>query len=292
MSSKVIDLMIVGAQKAGTTSLKTYLGQHPAITTHLGGEFEYFVNDMVFKGGLENAWEYSFPKKLDSNTVVAKSVGIMYLKEAMLRLYEHNPEVKLVALLRNPVDRVYSAYWYARRKGMEDIQSFEEALQANPDRFGNDWLRRRCCDYLNRGRYAEHIEALYSVFPKENITIYEFEEFKKNTSRICNIIFSELGVDSQNFQSDKLRQRHNASAMPRYAFVPRLLNGISVPNCLRTGSAFGKLRRLKRRIIKWNEKPYVPVPMEKETRKRLIAYYRPYNRKLFDLLDWDDNLWG
>lgn len=291
MSSKVIDLMVVGAQKAGTTSLKTYLGQHPALTTHMDGEFEYFVNDLVFMGGLENSWAYSFPKNLNSNTVVAKSVGIMYLKEAMLRLYEHNPEVKLVALLRHPVDRAYSAYWYARRKGMEDLQSFEEALQADPNRFGNNWLRTRCCDYLNRGRYVEHIEELYSVFPRENIKIYEFEEFKKNTSRICNTIFSELGIDSEGSHSDKLRQRHNASAMPRFALIPRLLNGISVPNYLRVGGAFGKLRRLKRRIIKWNEKPYVPVPMEKETRKQLHAYYRPYNRELFDLLGWDDNLW-
>lgn len=292
MISKTIDLMIVGAQKAGTTSLKTYLGQHPAITTHMGGEFEYFVNDLVFKGELGNSWGYSFPKEMDGNAVVAKSVGIMYLKEAMLRLYEHNPNIKLVALLRHPVDRAYSAYWYARRKGMEDIQSFEEALQADPNRFGNDWLRTRCCDYLKRGRYVEHIEALYSVFPGENIKIYEFEEFKKNTFEICNMIFSELGVEGNNFQSDKLGQRHNASAMPRYALIPRLLNGMSVPSYLKTGAAFGRLRRLKRRIIKWNEDPYVAAPMEKETRKQLLVYYHPYNRKLFDLLGWDKNLWA
>lgn len=284
--------MIVGAQKAGTTSLKSYLGKHPAITTHIGGEFEFFVNDQVFKGGLEKAWGYSFPKIPGGNIVVAKSVGIMYLKETMLRLYEHNPEVKLVVLLRHPVDRAYSAYWYARRKGMENIQKFELALNANPDRFGDNWLSRRCCDYLGRGRYIEHIKALYAVFPSENIKILKFEDFRVKTSEICNSIFSDLGVSGDDFEIDNLRQRHNVSAMPRLAFIPQMLASISLPYFLRSGAVFNKLRKLKKRIIKWNEEPFAPVPMAEETRKRLLDYYRPYNRELSELLGWDKNLWA
>src|SRR6185295_13613127 len=111
-SDRKIDLMIVGAQKSGTTSLKNYLGQHPAIITHLQTEFSFFVEEKEYINGMESAFKIYFSDVVPygSRRIVAKSAS-MYLNEKSLqRLRRSNPDCQVVILLRNPVERAYSSY--------------------------------------------------------------------------------------------------------------------------------------------------------------------------------------
>ena len=104
-----VDLMIIGAQKAGTTSLKNYLGEHPQILTHGQIEMSYFVNDVEYKAGHATGIEPYFSEAATiGKCIVGKNVAISLHEEAVARLVKHNPDCKIVFVMREPVSRAYS----------------------------------------------------------------------------------------------------------------------------------------------------------------------------------------
>ena len=98
---------------------------------------------------------------------------------AINRLYQHNPKVYIILVLRNPVGRAYSAYWYARQIGWENIVSFNDAVWMPPDR-STDPVAKRSIAYLDRGIYALHIKRILDIFPPEQVLILRFEDLKSN----------------------------------------------------------------------------------------------------------------
>src|SRR5688572_6669330 len=118
-----IALMIVGAQKAGTTSLNNSLAQHPKIFTHETLEFGLFRDNEEYNKGLDfflkNTVSKSDSSNPEKNIFIAKRVGLLHNEEMLLKLHGLNPNVKIVAVLRNPIDRAFSAFWYCRKTGME-----------------------------------------------------------------------------------------------------------------------------------------------------------------------------
>ncbi|MYF98551.1 sulfotransferase, partial [Candidatus Poribacteria bacterium] len=134
-----IPFMIVGSQKSGTSSLLRYLAQHPEIYAHPQPEMTYFLHDHEYEKGFKSAYNKYYSECPDNNRLIAKNVMVMCSPERIQRIYEHNPEMHLVVLLREPVARAYSAYWWARRRGWENIKSFEEALEAEDKRLKDDW---------------------------------------------------------------------------------------------------------------------------------------------------------
>ena len=112
---KTIRLLVAGAPKAGSTSLLRYLSQHPGITTHSQPEMSYFVIDHEFDTGYDAALTKYFPNAQPDSHLIAKHVHAMFSEDAEKRMLEHNPGMQLALLLRNPIQRAHSAYWYCRR---------------------------------------------------------------------------------------------------------------------------------------------------------------------------------
>ncbi|HEU4716985.1 MAG TPA: hypothetical protein VFU15_04100, partial [Bacteroidia bacterium] len=100
-----IELMIVGAQKAGTTSLKFYLGEHPRIQSHLHKEFAYFTDISEYGDGMNAAWKKYFGKIDPEKHIVVKNAGIYANENGLKLLSRHNPDCRIAIVLRNPVDR-------------------------------------------------------------------------------------------------------------------------------------------------------------------------------------------
>ncbi len=222
-SPRPIDLMIVGAQKAGTTSLLRYLGNHPSICIHEKPEILFFLIDEEYQKGYSWAFDKYFGHCVDNKKLLfAKNVGIMYSIEAISRLKYHNPDVNLVVMLRNPVDRAYSAYWYALREGWETLKSFEDALDAEPERLKEDSFKWRHCAYLDRSLYYKHIQTLYEIFKKGQIHIYFYDDFKKDPLSVCKQILSIFNVDMENFNIPSIK--FNKSAISRSQYLIRLIN--------------------------------------------------------------------
>jgi hypothetical protein len=182
------DILIIGAQRCGTSSLYKYLGQHPAVIPSIRKEVEYFSTR--YTEGL--AWYKShFPLRRPSS--MGQSLTFEATPDYLLhplsaeRASALVPDARVIALLRDPVSRAYSQYQHNRRLGHEPL-SFDAALDAEESRIGGElerikvdpvhparMLRRH--GYVERGKYDEQLERWLERFPPNNIHVVRSEDF-------------------------------------------------------------------------------------------------------------------
>lgn len=127
---KCIDLIIAGTQKAGTSSLKHYLSQHPEIASHKQLELTPIAYKNDFLVNYEKYFEEFFTtfSSKQHKILLAKSVSVMSSEKCISTLLKHNSNIKLILVLRNPIDRAFSAFHYAKRMGWERENSFRAAI--------------------------------------------------------------------------------------------------------------------------------------------------------------------
>jgi Sulfotransferase domain len=189
------DYLIIGAQRAGTTSLHRYLVQHPGVRTMLRTKGVHFF-DTAYGRGM--SWYASrFPTRLAA-WWVARRHGVelrtgeaspyyLFHPQVPARVAEHLPRVKLIALLRDPVVRAYSHYQHEVARGFEPL-SFEEAIEAEPDRLAGETERmlaepryhsfaHQHHSYLARGRYLEQLERWRARFDDRQLLVLSSERF-------------------------------------------------------------------------------------------------------------------
>jgi hypothetical protein len=177
------DFLIIGAQKAGTTALYSYLRRHPEIGGPAWKEVSYF--DRHYRRG--TAWyRGQFPFRNDGRIAGEASPGYLFHPLAPERVKETVPDAKLIVLLRNPVERALSHYHHEVALGREPLP-FEEAIDAEPERtrgeeerlvrepgyFSHAWWDYT---YVARGRYAEQLERWFALFPAEQLLVLASEE--------------------------------------------------------------------------------------------------------------------
>lgn len=283
--------MIVGAQKAGTSSLKSYLGEHPDLCVHKRNEITCFISDEEYALGYDAIFErYYGHLEREHAVVLGKSVGIMYLPEAARRLKAHNPEVHVIVVLRRPVDRAYSAFWYARGKGWEDIERFELAIWADSSRF-KEPVKQRNCAYLFRSLYAMHLKMLFEVFGHERVQVFLFEDLKSDPIGICQQIFRRIGVD-HNFVP-ATGKRYNTASRP---VSERLAHLIGSNNLLREAMKTilpeESRHAIKERLRKAIQREFTPPPLALETRRQLLEFFREHNERLAAMIGRDLRSWN
>lgn len=286
-----IELMIIGAEKAGTTSLMRYLAQHPAIHAPSEMEMNFFAVEREYRQGYAHAFRRYFGTARAGALVAAKSAAILDFPLAARRLREHNPAMRLVALLRHPVDRAWSAYWYARRHEWETIPTFEAAIAAEetagPPVEQPPLFSRR---YLSRGKYSRHLEALFSCFPRDQVEIVLLEELKRDPEEVCRRIWSACGLPPATLAATG---RHNGAALPRWPILARWINRPGpVKRLLRAAVPDTLASRLRTLLLRMNEREAQIPPLDPRTRRRLCAYFQPYNQELAQLLGRDLDRWN
>lgn len=291
---RLIQLMIVGAQKAATSSWLRYLAQHPDIETHQQREMGFFTNEEEFAAGFENAWARYFGHARPESMLMAKAAGLMYVPEAVSRLRAHNPQMLLIVSLRNPVNRAYSAYWYARRHGIETLASFEEALAAEPERLADGFHKHRLVIYVRKGEYIRYIRDLYRHFPPERVIIALVEDLHNDPGCTVQHIYQALpGLDNSFFPD--VRRRHNESTQPRSQLLARLLwsptSSAGAKRVVRRLLPARSRDRLQSQLARLNEREFQPPPMSSQTRVALIEHFRPFNQELAELLQRDLSHW-
>lgn len=215
------NLILIGAQKSGSTAVYDWLSQHPDIYGNPAmKDFPFFCKPEYFDQGLE--WFAGhFKGHRDESIILHGYVHYLFLHgEIAARLKAYNPELKLIVLLRNPVERAFSGYLQARKTGNESIVTFEEAIQA--DQAGKLHTLRDKVDrsYLSHGLYAQQLEAYFEHFPSHQIHIELYDEVRNNPMECCTRLFSFAGVDPA-FRP-QLR-RKNDYGRPRFAAVEKAI---------------------------------------------------------------------
>jgi len=187
--------IIIGTQKGGTSSLYYYLKFHPQVKRAIKKELHYF-NLFYDKGS--NWYMAHFPWKSDKHITGEASPGYLFHPEAAKRIKEHNPDMKLILLLRNPIERAYSAYQMNRRLGIDKRSSFEDAIKfelENKDIDSSYNYNRHNFFYLERGEYAKQLKHWSQFFDRKQMLIIKSDEFFKNTEEQLKIIYSFLEID-------------------------------------------------------------------------------------------------
>ena len=284
-----IDVMIAGAQKAGTSSLLGYLAQHPEILAHETAELDFFVNDEAFENLCMAKYFSRAPEA--GEVVLAKSATVMHTPVALSRLHEHNPDCKIIIVLRNPVDRAYSSFRWARSNGLEDLLAFEDAVWKGIERF-SDARRRRNCDYLATGLYAKWLGEIYRRFPRDQISILLLEDLRKSPKNVCRELHEFIGVDPD-FKTDVTRVWNPASE-PRSRLVQRVVRSRTSAKSAAAALLPRNARKaLGRKIEEINTRRVSARPIASETRAKLVEYYSLPNRELEELIGrrlehWND----
>jgi len=201
--------LLIGTAKAGTTSLYHYLRQHPDVFMPEVKEPRFFayVDDppaMVGpgdaasneeSGAVYTLEEYRalFPESIGASAVGEASVNYLYSETAPARIHEHLPDVQLIAVLRNPIDRAYSHYLHLLRAGREPLQDFQAALEAEEERRREGW--EWSWHYTRMGFYHEQLSRYLDHFDREQLSVYLFDEFKADNLGVTRDIYRSLGVD-------------------------------------------------------------------------------------------------
>lgn len=252
------DFLIIGGQKCGTTSLHNYLVEHPLVGRSLRKEVHFF--DIFFDRGV--GWYRSyFPTRFEKQrggprwVTGESSPYYLFHPHAPSRIRRLLPNVKLIAMLRNPVDRAWSHYHHVPLRAFEPL-GFEEAIEAEPERLSGEtkkmladekyssWVHQ-WQSYLARGLYADQLVTWLSLFPREQILIIRSEDFFEDPASSYKETLAFLGLPHH--ELDTYEQ-----------FLP------------------GSYKQ----------------PMNDSTRRRLADYFRSHNRRLYELLGrdfgWDD----
>lgn len=243
--------IIIGAKKCGTTSLFQYLVEHPNVRTPSKKEISYF--DINFAKG--ELWYRSFfpvsLPNLKSKHLITGEATASYIchPQAPERMAQVLPQVKLIALLRNPIDRAYSHYHHTKRIGREDL-SFEDAIAQEESRVrqmesesllqGLSHSQAYNYTYLSSGFYAEQLKNWFHLFNRQQLLILKSEDFFKNPGIVYEQVIDFLGLSHRSFKS-----------FQKYNF-----------NCY-------------------------PEPLNPSTRNSLVEYFRPHNQSLYKLLGVD-----
>ena len=196
--------LIIGAQRSGTTSLFNYLAQHPDVRQPLGKEIHYF--DLHYARGIR--WyrgRFPFRHRLRGGalTIDASPYYLLHplAPERAARLL---PGVKLVAILRNPIDRAFSHYQHEVRDGRETL-SFPEAIEREAERLGDEEERLRRdptyysynhhrYSYTRRGRYLEQITRWMQHYPRSRLLVIQSERLFTEPAAVCAELYEFLGL--------------------------------------------------------------------------------------------------
>jgi hypothetical protein len=288
-----LDLVVGGAQKAGTSTLLGLIGHADGVTTHTAAEFPYFVDEDWFRLGYAAAFERAYGPVPRTGPLVAKCAGLMYVPDAPDRLRQVSPDARVVVVLREPVARAYSAYWFCRRVGRESAATFERALRAEDERRRRGTPGDHLCDYVGRGRYAHQVERLWAVFGPERVHVVLFEDLVADPVGTTSTVLDWAGLPRVRAGAAMDTEARNVAARPRSARLSRTLH--RPPPAVRravTRLSPEVRNRLRRRVIAANEAVWVPPAMEPSTRQRLRETFAPDRIALEGLLGRDLRAWS
>jgi len=295
--NKLANFLIIGAQKAGTTSLYEYLDQHPDIFMSKPKEPHFFADDNKYSKGLEYYSKFFAECKEEIMIGDASTSYSTYLncKKIIQRIYKFNPKIKLIYILRNPISRAYSSYWWNIRMQAEPL-SFEEALKQEENRIHKDNAEEfDRWSYKKRGLYSYIIKQYLKYFPKENLKVILLEDLKTSAIKTCNDIFEFLSVkkfDVTSLDDDQI----NKAALPTNKFVQRFLSKPGI--ILNFTSYFLKYtigqqnkKKLHDFINKKTLKTLEYLPMKESTFEYLVKYFENDIKKMENFLNRDLSQW-
>jgi len=294
------DFFIVGAPRCGTTALHRYLADHPQIFLDRNRkEIHYFGSDLHHDGRVRRYTQEEYLRLFAHAPTGARvgegSVTYFCSQKAASEIREFNPSAKIIIMLRDPVEMMYSQHGLLVFMGHENLTDFETALNAEeerklgrnlPDRF----FMREWVFYRHVARFAEHVSRYFDVFGRENVHVIIFDDFVKDTASVYADTLRFLDVNPEFRTSFR---PVNAHPLPRSQLFQSFLN--RQPAILRTLAVALLGERLFLRswatVRGLNTARRPRPPLDPDFRARLAAEFRPEVERLSELLGRDLTSW-
>lgn len=210
-----VDFLICGTQKGGTTALYAYLRDHPQICMAKRKELHFFDNEVHFQSMKPDysAYHAQFDVKPPHKIIGEASPIYMYWYDAPRRIWQYNPRIKLIVLLRNPVDRAFSHWNMERSRNMENL-SFWDAIRNEGKRCRAALpLQHRVYSYVDRGFYLDQLRRIWTYFPKEQLLIISTDDLQQHAQATLDKVFSFLEVKSIHIENKNLHQNMYITTM-------------------------------------------------------------------------------
>lgn len=316
MASRLVpDFLIVGAPKAGTTSLYHSLDRHPQIYMSPIKEPNYFASEVRPEnfseewrpqvaqdqlaladylrgpmrekrfGGIVTKWQdYQklFADVKDEVAAGEASVSYLWSRTAAANIQSRVPGAKIIVILRNPADRAFSQYLHAVTNGVVRWtfrQHIDASLRRTTDQF--------CASYpfLEYGLYYEQVKRYLDNFPPEQVRIYWYDDYKNNGRQLLADVLTFLGADAT--LAPDLPEKHLEPRISRFPVASRLLKNSGIWQAARRLAPRGARQFLRGVVFKSRNS----LVMDARDREYLVNYYREDVRKLSMLLNRDLSGW-
>lgn len=278
------NFIVIGAEKSATTTLCNHLKAHSDIFMPDTKEIHFFnqydsnlvENKVYVQRGVK--WYEKFFENYSGEKAVGEGTP-MYLcdEKAPERIFKTLPDIKLIAILRNPVDRAYSHYWMAKGKG-DVIGSFEDIVNDENEKI------------IKRGLYAGQLQRYYQFFDKKQIIVILYEDYIEHTDVVLGKVLRFMDLDDEDLSFVK-NEIYNKSGQVRSITILRLSRAIS--NFFRKKINLGivvdciKKVGLSNFIKNWNKKEKDYPKLQENVRQKLIKYYEHDVLLMSELLNND-----
>jgi hypothetical protein len=193
------NFLIVGAARSGTSTLYRYLQSHRQIYLRANKRPEphFFFKESEYLKGLRYYEETWFPRESSCQAVGEASTSYLFGPEVPARIAAALPKVRLIALLRNPIDRAFSSYWHSVRSGVETLD-FAAAIERETERTeaieGTALAELKPYSYVARGFYYAQISNYLRFVEREQLMLATFDELREQPARLLRGVYRHLGV--------------------------------------------------------------------------------------------------
>jgi len=289
------NFLVVGAARSGTTGLVEGLRSHPQVFVTDPKEPHYFA---LHKTGARftapgdehtinrvavtdrDAYLDLYPQEHDYLALGDASVSTMYYhEEALPEVLAMNPAMRLVVMLREPVDRAFSSHQYMRARGLEPVEDFLEAVALEEDRKRAGW--HHIWHYTSMSRYADSIAALQAAVPPEQLGVWFYDDLNADYEGTVGEILRFLGVPRIEGEAAGV-PRVNVSGQPKYAVVHKAIGLATGNDRIRTfvknRTSYRFRERIRRAVLQSD-------PLPSGAREQLAPLFEDDLFRLRDMLD-------
>ena len=307
---QIPNFFLVGAPKCGTTAMSNYLNQHPDI--HMGPkEMHFFGADLRIDEAPSHTRERYLSrlnegKDSDVMYLGEASVWYLYSQTAAHEIKEFSPSAKILIMLRNPVDMLYSLYYQLLHEG-KFLTSFKEAieqeeeLRKKAEPMFEEGKRLREAMHTDLAKFYEQVNRYLNVFGKENVKIIIYDDFQKNIQKVYQEILDFLEIDScfipENFNRINSHKTYKNYLLHRLISnphdTPELERKLSrnLRKIIKTLMPKTLRKNLRNQFINWNTVTSERPLMEAEVRQYICKNLAPDVDKLSSLLNRDLTYW-
>jgi len=288
---------LIGVQKSATTSFYNWMSMHPDICGPKAiKDVGFFFDDRLYKKGmsfLSNPYKKYYTNQ---KSILHSNVNYIFFEKALQNIKSLKTDAKFILILRNPVERAISAYYFFVQRGLEQrgiLQAFQEE-----DKIKENGSLQELCDftYKEHGLYHKQIMQFYKYFDKDNLLILLFDDLKKNPHQELSETFRFLGVND-NFKPDLIYE--NKTGVPKNTSIQKMIHGNNKIKKVFVNSILDKVLSLEKKnkiknalsnlFIKENSSLKKETPESLKT--DLYQYYKSDVEQLERLLNKDLSNW-